>query len=85
MSGAQTCLRYLVLFMLESSVARSPGSCVLRQGSKRNQQSEANGNKVGDYLREFGPWEPMGPDGAVVIVLVILERCWHISDHLSLK
>ena len=85
MSGAQTCLRYLVLFMPESSVARSPASCVLRQGSKRNQQSEANGNRVGDYLREFEPWEPVGPDGAVVPVLVILERCWHISDHLSLK
>lgn len=74
MSDAQTCLRYLVLFLPESSVARSPGSCVWRQDSKTNQQSEANGNRVRDCLREFEPWEPMGPDGAVVPVLVILEK-----------
>lgn len=38
-----------------------------------------------DYSRELEPWEPMGPDGAVVPVLVILEKsqgCWHISDYL---
>lgn len=88
MSDTQTSLRYLVFFMPKSSAARSPGSCVQRQGSKRNQQSEANGNRVGKHLREFEPWEPMGPCGAVVPVLVILEVtrwCWHISDHLPSK
>lgn len=40
---------------------------------------------MGDCLRGLEPWEPTGPDGAVVPALVILEksqRCWHISDHL---